>query len=864
MNALSDTILQQLPLLADSRFSWPGLNNFFWINGLLVLSAAAILIYLLKQERQLVPKSVGGALLLFRLVILIMILLTLLQPTLVKQIDQELAGKVILGIDQSQSMSSIDQHASPEEKLKWARAMKLLRPETTLEIPKPTPDPSSESSSSDSLQQQAHEQNLKQVFQQLGTTTRESILQQTLEQQHQEFQHQLQQNAQVEQLVFAANSLPLNNTNPDNNEQVPLTLSAPPELDRTKTSLTELLKQAIQTSAASPVNGVILFTDGQHNADQKLKPTLNQLSQLKIPVYPVLLGSEKSPADILIKELDYHASVYTGDKAYVSAVVQADEFQNTNLQLQLYREETLIKQEELHTGSQLHLEKQLTFSLPTEEPGTHHYQLKIVLDPEQSSENQSDQQTRESTPDNNEVSFTQNVLDNTIKVLLIDRQPRWEFRYLHNALERDEKISLTTVLLNPPALTDVDQPEANVFEQQLSLPRDYSQSSFAGYDLIILGNVTLEDLSASDAVSSPSLGWEHLEHYVANEGGSLVLIPGEVMIYQWDVNPVLGLLAPILKPEKIAFSTQSGPGLPTGMKLLPTLQGNQESFLQFAENSEENEQIWNELPTQFHLFSGQPKIAASNLVAAHRREEDPPLPTFVQHQYGEGQVLWLGTDATWRWRFRRGDEYHHRFWGQVARWATRNKLAVQTDLVRFGPDQAEVTPGQPVRIQAFWSKESQEDLGQHTPVVELYSLPLETDSPPLQTLPLQSLPDRPLAQEALINNLPVGDYQLELKLPDSDLLQSPVIAPLSIRPEPSLEMIETTANRELLTQVASITGGELFELDQIQRIPELLQQNTRTQSFTAETPLWDHWLWLLLLLTVLAAEWILRKWNGLP
>ena len=41
---------------------------------------------------------------------------------------------------------------------------------------------------------------------------------------------------------------------------------------------------------------------------------------------------------------------------------------------------------------------------------------------------------------------------------------------------------------------------------------------------------------------------------------------------------------------------------------------------------------------------------------------------------GLGRVVYLAFDRTWRLRFRAGDKYHHRFWGQLLRWATGGRL----------------------------------------------------------------------------------------------------------------------------------------------------------------------------------------------
>jgi hypothetical protein len=75
----------------------------------------------------------------------------------------------------------------------------------------------------------------------------------------------------------------------------------------------------------------------------------------------------------------------------------------------------------------------------------------------------------------------------------------------------------------------------------------------------------------------------------------------------------------------------------------------------------------------------------------------------IVHQYfGAGQVVWMGIDSTWRWRYRVGDRYHHRFWAQLARWAA-SKMAAGNDFVRFGSEKAELELGQDAQIRAAWT-----------------------------------------------------------------------------------------------------------------------------------------------------------------
>src|SRR5207253_9924378 len=58
-------------------------------------------------------------------------------------------------------------------------------------------------------------------------------------------------------------------------------------------------------------------------------------------------------------------------------------------------------------------------------------------------------------------------------------------------------------------------------------------------------------------------------------------------------------------------------------------------------------------------------------LAEERQGRDNALAAL--QNYGLGRVLYLGVDSTWRWRYRIGDTYHHRFWSQIIRWAASDK-----------------------------------------------------------------------------------------------------------------------------------------------------------------------------------------------
>src|SRR5205823_107569 len=129
---------------------------------------------------------------------------------------------------------------------------------------------------------------------------------------------------------------------------------------------------------------------------------------------------------------------------------------------------------------------------------------------------------------------------------------------------------------------------------------------------------------------------------------------------------------------------------------------------------EESERRWAALPLHYWGQVGIAKPGATvlatyddDLAAAgsDRAGWEKRNGIMVRHNYGFGRVLFVGLESTWRWRFKAGDTYHHRFWGQAIRWAASDKpLLIGNEFLRFGPRRPAVPQGQEVDLVARLSE----------------------------------------------------------------------------------------------------------------------------------------------------------------
>jgi hypothetical protein len=250
-----------------------------------------------------------------------------------------------------------------------------------------------------------------------------------------------------------------------------------------------------------------------------------------------------------------------------------------------------------------------------------------------------------------------------------------------------------------------------------------------------------------------------------------------------ETDPLLKLL-PIIDPCVVKP--------PEGFAVALTEEGKRAPLMQLADGPEEGD-VWSELPPHYWGVVGQPKPAATVLAS----QDGQAL--IAWHPYGQGRVLFVGIDSTWRWRYKVGDKYHHRFWGQLARWAAADKLLEGgTSQVRYGTPRATYQTGQEIDVMMRLSDE----------------IPVE-------------LPKGP-ARARIVRQGAKNDTVAVVK------------------------------------ELADKSGGKVYAPEDASQLINLLTRQDRTRVEGTEHHLWEWWPTLALVLLLLTAEWVIRKWVGLP
>ena len=787
-------------LLAGSGRGW------LWIVA--GLAAVALLLLLYREERRLVSRRSGLGLLSLRLLAAAVLVFALFEPIASRTWREAVRGRVLVAVDDSESMTTVDPGRPPDQ-LKALAASPGDRVEGLMR---------------------------RDIARRLIDGPESPLA-------------RLSTDHDVRSTLFARDASP-EGPLPDLAEA----LRKPPRTDDPARSTTDwgpALARALKLPDDAPVLGVVLLTDGRQNAPGDPSPLVDRLAARGIPIYPVLVGSMIPPPDVAVASVKAPEGVNKGDVIVVSASIKLDGLEpDAGVEVTLTRPGAGPMKQTVRVPAD-RSRPTATFRVPLDLVGSTPLTVSVAPPGD------------DARPDNDRKTVAVRVADDKARVLLVDGEARWEFQYLRNALARDPRVAVDAVVFHQPTLPSSGDPG---YLTTLPVRPDSPEPDPLGrYDLIVVGDVDPADL--------PPEAWKRLDAYVAERGGTLAFLPGPRF---WPTLAGEGsrALLPVLDPHPLSIDTASTdpnhPALPPGVPLMPTPEALSAAdawpMLQVGEGSDGPRATWESLPRLPWIVAGKAKPSATTLASAPGREDEGAA--IAAQPYGLGKVLWVGTNATWRWRFRVGDEVHHRFWGQVVRWAGSGMLAVGNRVVRHGPLKPRIGEGEGVRLQARVA----EDAAGIPPDLLMAARVFRRDSAAeaVAVVPLRAVPGQPRVFEGVAPGLPQGAYVVRLDAPQLVAISQaqgagPIPeAPLEVIPRDTPERVELAASREPLERLAVATGGKVFNDFQAAQLPAYLKAKTKPVERSEEIPLWDHPGTLILFFLILTAEWVLRKRAGLP
>lgn len=615
------------------------------------------------------------------------------------------------------------------------------------------------------------------------------------------------------------------------------------EPDGTMTAIGQALDDLVREARQQPTAAILFFTDGSQRALSPfdLDPLLSarKLAEANAPVYPVGYGATSltsTTLDLAVQDLLVDPVVFEKKLVPIKIQLRGSGAAGKKATLRVLVEDRSGKT--LGTSGELKPAPAALTSKPViqteiktdNEPQT----VELSFLPSTSGELKL---AVEVEPQDGELILGNNRLETIITI----RQGGLRVAYFD--LLRPEQTALRMVNGSDKIQLDYYQVLGGRFKSRTVIPTTAFERG--QYDVYLIGDVPAE-----------VFGEENLKNLAlrVREGNGLMMLGGLENFSSggYAVTPLTDLLPVTLtgditlqgKPDVKA--QYSGP-----QAMLPTELGLKRYVMQLA-SGEKNRSRWEGLAP----LMGATKLTAKNDLVeiwATTREGHPLL---LATEVGRARVAAFGGDTTYQWTLHGQGEEHQRFWRQMILWLARKEVdSDQPAWVRVEP--RNFLPGATVPLE-FGARAPNGD-----PITDAV-FEVKVTRPDGETV---RVPPRAnngqFTAEFPQSDLP-GDYWVRVTArKDQASLGFDAITRFIVDPK-DLELDQPNADYDMLRKIAELTGGQLLRSEDLEKFLKDLQgrkldELTRIQVY----PLWDNGWLLAAFVSVMAAEWTIRKRAGL-
>ncbi len=589
-----------------------------------------------------------------------------------------------------------------------------------------------------------------------------------------------------------------------------------------QTDLNQAITEAVEDS--SRLRGLVLLSDGDWNSGLPPATASQQLRISKTPIFSIPLGSLDSLPDLEVSSINAPTYGVVGEQIQIPFTIESSLSREVRTIVQLKGPNGHQVSKDITIPPQSTYYDQILWKL--EDAGASTLELSLPV------------AEGELIESNNTRSFQISAKEESIKVLVIESLPRWEYRFLRNALSRDPGVEVDCLLLHP--------------ELGVGNGPDYIQSfpdqpgEIQKYDVIFLGDIGIGEnqLTAEQATLIRGL--------VENQASGIVFLPGPQGLQKTLRDSPLGELIPVELDAQKPLGTSSQNPSP----LVLTAEGRKSLLTSLSDNEADNPAVWKRLPGFYWSAASIKAKTGARVLAVHdnKRNRYGRLPLIVSQSFGSGKVLFMGVDSAWRWRKGVADRYHYRFWRQVARWMSYQRNLASGDRLRIFYSPERPKPNQIVSVQVNAFAPSGIPLRKGT----LY-LDITSPEGPIRRIELPQENELWGVFSGSFTPDISGSWQLEAQIagaPDQKIQTTILTEPIL------LEKKGKPSRPDVMKEMSQITQGAMITPERLSDLSDLLRQLPAQEPRLNRTPLWSHWGTLLTLILLLSIFWIGRKFNG--
>jgi uncharacterized membrane protein len=628
-------------------------------------------------------------------------------------------------------------------------------------------------------------------------------------------------------------------------DDVPARIDTLKQLQATapSTRLGDSLKQLSDETSDLPIGAVVLLSDGADNSGGIGADAISALRARHIPVHTVGFGRERAGHDVELEDAVIAPRALAGSRLAAKISFYQHGYAGAKLNLSV-RDVTagaskVLAAHIVNLGPDGNLQ---TETMLFDVGGAGAKTLQVAAAPLAGEENTA----------NNTLTRVVNVGSDPRRILYIEGEPRWEYKFIRQAEEDDRMVQIVSM---------VRTSENKIYRQGISGPEELANGfpsraeDLFAYQGLVIGSVEAGYFTPNQQ--------ELIREFVDRRGGGLLFLGGQFSMADggWNATKLPELMPTVLPSQAGTFHREADPRngtTHTTAELAPA--GVDSIITRLVDDPAANAAKWKQLPYLMDYEDpGTPKPGASvlaNMITPDGRK----LPLLITQNFGHGRTAIMSTGGTWRWQMSLplGDTAHDFFWQQLMRWVVSDTPGhvVASVPAQVLLDNGAVTLSAEVRDQ------------QYNPAPEAkVEAHILGPSGVTALVEMAAVPNSPGQFQAAWSAPKPGAYLTEITAQRADPntgkaqeLGRDVIT--FQRMDGVAENFHTEQNRELLEGLARQTGGQYWKPSDLGKLASGIPYSEAGVTTRETKDLWNLPLVFLVLILLRFSEWWLRrKWG---
>ncbi|MBV9760749.1 MAG: hypothetical protein JO340_09310 [Acidobacteriaceae bacterium] len=580
------------------------------------------------------------------------------------------------------------------------------------------------------------------------------------------------------------------------------------------------LRQLADEAATLPIGAVVLMSDGADNSGGVDFETLSEIRRRHLPVNTIGFGREEITKDVEMDGFDLPAKAPADSRLQAQVTIRQNGFGGQRAHLVVTGGGSVLASREVVLSQGPDQVETVEFNAG--KAGVKSIEARLDALP------------GEENVDNNRLTRVVSIDNTKRKLLYVEGEPRWEYKFLRRAVEDDPALHVVSMLRTT---------QNKIYRQGIAGPDELADGfpvkpeELFEYDGLILGSI--------EAGFFNSAQQQAIADFVDRRGGGLLFLGGRWALADggYSAPPFKELLPVNLPQRKTTFER-------TMVAAELTDSGKQSLICRIEDDSQKSEQHWEVLPYLANYQDpGTAKPGA--LVLARVDAGGNRLPLLVTENYGRGRTAVFATGGSWRWKMQQpaGDHSQEIFWRQLLRWTagpTPSRVIASTPHAQLEDDG---------RIQIRAEVRDKSYLPASDAEVQANVIGPDGSS---ETVPLRPVPLTQGIYAAEWNAAKPGSYLAEVSARRAgEPLGKDV---LTFRREDGIaENFHREQNKELLKKLAEDTGGRYYTAANAQNLIQEISYSEAGITGREFKDLWNMPALLIALVALRAAEWLLRR-----